>query len=450
MRKIILLSFICLTNIQLLLAQSFQEICETATTNGTIVDCVYYGDTLYCTGFFSTICNEPVNYVAKWDNNEWKSSAVSISDPGHALEVIEDQLYVAKYVESIDSNWVYVYDGQALNKVGQGVYLTTASGFSQLPIIYDIIEYNGKIIACGEFDKVGQEAITGIMQWNGTNWEALGAGLEGNIINTAPVLYPHQMMVYNSELYIVGNFRYAGGEEVNGVAKWNGTEWSKMGDGFNSTIYGITVFNDEIIVGGDFTESNGVSINRIAKWDGSQWIALDFGFTTSSPNDYIFVHTLKVIDDELYIGGGLKELTYTDNSTEICGGIVAYSGSSINTFNGGVPGNDIEAIIKTNDQQLLIGGGVFGNGYSGIMDMETSIGQIKLDRDVHIFPNPFNQSIGISTEITFKEYIVFDNLGNVVNMGKYMENLSLDLMPGVYILKLKNEYFYTTHKIIKI
>ena len=435
----------------LMQGQSIQQICAASITNGTIVDCQYYKDTLYATGFFNIICGESVGYIAKWEDNEWKPTSLSISDPGHSLNVIGEQLYIARYEEDIDSNWVYVYDNSTLEKVGAGIYLTTASGFSELPNIYDIIEYDGKIIACGEFDRVGTESIQGIMQWDGNSWTALGAGLSGNIQGTAPLLFPHQMMVYNDELYVIGNFRYAGGIEVNGIAKWNGTEWSSMGAGFNNTAYGITVFEDQLIVGGSFTESGGIPINRIAKWNGTDWEALDFGFTQLSSNDFIFVHTLKVIADILYIGGGLKEITYSDNSTAICNGIVSYSNNSINTFMGGVPDNDIEAICKIDNEQLLFGGGVFGSGYTGIVDLSTSIFEHESAVEVSISPNPFTGSIVIDTKLDIDQYEIVDELGQTVFHGVFENRISLNLPKGMYFLKLigKNNA-YSVHKIIRM
>jgi hypothetical protein len=449
MKKFNLL-LICLCLTHLLNGQSFQEICESSATNGTVVDCHYFNDTLYATGFFNTICGESAGYIAKWENNEWTASSISISDPGHALRAIDNKLYIAKYEESIDSNWVYVYENSELNKVGSGVYLTTASGFSELANIYDVIKYDEMIVACGEFDKVGEDSIQGIMQWDGNNWGELGSGLSGNIQGTAPVMYPHQMMVYNSELYVVGNFKNAGGIEVNGVAKWDGTEWMNLGAGFNNTVYAIAVFNDEIIVGGSFTESDGSTLNRIAKWDGSNWVPLNFGFSQPSSNDFIFVHTLKIIDDILYIGGGLKEIIYADNSTEICNGIISFSNNTINTFMGGIPNNDIEAICKLETEQLLIGGGVFGSGYSGITEINTNIVESNFASEIVIGPNPFNDYINIESIIDFEKYEITNEFGQLVKQGKFENRIQLNLASGIYLLKLISEdEFHSVQKIIK-
>lgn len=439
----------CLLLAQSLAGQSFQELCESTTTNGTIVDCQYFNDTLYATGFFTTICGEQAAYIARWDIDQWRPATIGLSDPGHSLRTINDKLYIARYEESIDSNWVYVYEEGTLQKVGQGVYLTTASGFSQLPNIYDIIEYDGKIIACGEFDRVGGEAIQGIMQWDGNTWTGLGTGLSGNIQGTAPVLFPHQLMVHDGDLYVAGNFRNAGGVEVNGITKWDGTEWTNLGAGFDNTVYSMIVLNGELIVGGSFTESDGTSLNRIAKWDGTSWAALDFGFTQSSANDFTFVHTLKVIDGILYMGGGLKEITYSDNSTESCGGIVSFDGSAVNTFMGGVAQTDIEAICALENDQLLIGGGVFGSGYTGLVDLSTSVIATGVEAAVSIGPNPFTDYVLVETDSEVEQYEIIDELGRVVSYGKFEKRLNLDVPTGVYFLKLvRAEQWYSIHKII--
>ena len=433
-------------------AQVVEEICVSSQTNGTVVDCHFYQDSLYATGFFNIICGEPVGYIAKWDNNEWRPSSISITDPGHSLTTINDKLYIAKYEESIDSNWVLSYDGSEITRIGKGVYLTTASGFSELPNIYDIIEFNGNLIACGEFDKVGDEFIHGIMQWNGSSWSEMSSGLDGNINGTAPVMFPHQMIVQDSNLYVVGNFKNAGEVEVNGIAKWDGENWTNMGDGFNGTVYGITVFENEIIVGGSFTASGQTSLNRIAKWNGTEWQALDFGFSQSSPNDFIFVHTLRVIDDELFIGGGLKEIEYADGTKEICNGIVSYSNNQVNTYMDGVPGFDIEAICPLDGNQILVGGGVFGNGFSGIIDLNPSSIKENQNQNVLIKPNPFYGSFDIETlGINYEEYELRNELGKLISNGPFKNKFELNLNPGVYFLSLLNKRkVESIHKIISL
>lgn len=376
-----------------------------------------------------------------------------MTDPVHSLRNIDDTLYIARYEESIDSNWLYRYDGTALSTFGEGVFLTTASGFSELPNLYDVVKYNGTLIVCGEFDRAGSQTISGIMSWNGSQWADIAGGLTGNIANTPPVIYPHQMMVHNGNLYVVGNFRYAGGVEVNGVAFWDGSQWTAMGSGFNSTVYGIAVYNNEIYAGGGFTQSGANTVNRLAKWTGTDWVSPGFGFIEETVNDYIFVHTLKEMDGELYIAGGLKKIEYGNLTTELCGGIVTYNGSTINTFNGGVPNNDIEAVIKTPNDTLLIGGGVFGNGYAGILGATTGLADLCSDSFAKVFPNPSNGVITIELPKSTDFSLTIENTLGALLLTKSIKKasqclLELNLPSGVYYLKIQSAMAQETQKII--
>ena len=450
MKKIVLSILVFIPGF-LLSQNPITEICASQNTNGTVVNFERFKDTIYATGFFTTVCGAGTSYMAKWDNGGWQPVDIPLSGPGHSLRAYSDLLYISKYVESIDSNWVYVYDGNDIQKLGMGVYLTTASGFSELANIYDVATFNNVIIACGEFDRVGDQSISGIMQWDGGKWLEVGGGLSGNIPNTAPVMYPHQMLVFNGALYVVGNFRSAGGTVVNGIAKWDGIEWSAMGAGFNSTVYGIGIFENEIYVGGDFTKSGTTDLKRIAKWDGSQWVSPGFGFVPLNTNDYSFVHTIKEIDQVLLIAGGLKQLVYDDGSTASCGGIVGYSSHGINDFSGGVPSRDIEAVIQTENQELLVGGGVFGNGYFGKTSLLTQARTDNPAENLEIYPNPFNETLVLNSKDIIKNYSVTDLNGRVVASGTVTNNV-LDIhsvQAGIYILRLKSDQHFYVSKIIK-
>lgn len=434
-------------------SQTFTEICASQPLNGTLVSAEIYNDSVYVAGFFTQICGQPTSYLAKWDNGGWVAKDIGLTDPVHSIRNIDDTLYIARYEESIDSNWLYRYDGNTLSTFGEGIYLTTASNFSELPNLYDVVKYNGTLIACGEFDRVGTQAISGIMSWNGFQWTDIAGGLTGNIANTPPVIYPHQMMVHSGNLYVVGNFRYAGGIEVNGIAIWNGSQWLAMGSGFNSTVYGIAVYDNEIYAGGGFTQSGTNTVNRLAKWDGTDWISPGFGFIEETINDYIFVHTLTEIDGELYIAGGLKNIEYDNLSTELCGGIVTYNGTAINTFNGGVPNNDIEAVIKTPNDTLLIGGGVFGGGYAGMIGETAALFELSSDSFAKVYPNPSIGKLTIELPESTDFSVTIENILGEIVLSKRIKNsihsmLELNFPSGVYYIKIQTDNAQDIQKII--
>ncbi|MBK8723707.1 MAG: hypothetical protein IPL95_16060 [Saprospiraceae bacterium] len=270
------------------------------TGNGFVDNFENYNNELYATGFFTTICGVSCNYVAKYNGTNWQPVGNGFPNAGHHLANIDNELYGVAYQPKKDSNWVYKFDGTNFIKLGEGTYLTNAVvGFSQTNNLYNLIKYNGKIIACGEFDRVGKKVIKGIMQWNGTQWDSLGSGLSGNISGTAPVMYPHDLCIYGNDLIVSGNFKNAGGQLVNGIARWDGSQWHSMGQGFNSTVYSICTFNGELYAGGDFTMTGTTTLNYIAKWNGTNWVSPGFSLYYNSNSSYTFIHTLKVINNQL-------------------------------------------------------------------------------------------------------------------------------------------------------
>ncbi|MEO1260616.1 MAG: T9SS type A sorting domain-containing protein [Bacteroidota bacterium] len=416
----------------------FAEICPDENTNGTVVDFELYNNSIYATGFFTQICGEPTNYVARFDTLEWVPVPIPLTDPGHSLKEIDGKLFIAKYEESIDSNWLYTWDGNNLEKFGAGVYLTTASGFSELPNIYDVVKYNDVIIACGEFDKVGSENINNIMQWDGNKWQPLGDGLTGTIPNSPPVKFPHQLLVHNDELYVCGNFRNAGGEEVNGIAKWDGVEWSPVGAGFNNTVYTMGVYNNELFVGGTFTQSGANALKRMAKWNGSEWVSPGFGFVPANSNDFSFVHTILPSNSRLLIAGGLKKIEYDNGDTEDCGGIVSWNSGGIDNFGGGVPNNDIEAIfVEATLDGLLIGGGVFGSGYLGVENIIGNDKEVDESDIIRVYPNPVSENIFIDTKERITKVQISDVNGKIILFSSKIMDNQINLAafnPGVYFM----------------
>jgi hypothetical protein len=61
-----------------------------------------------------------------------------------------------------------------------------------------------------------------------------------------------------SELYAAGEFTTAGGTNANRIAKWNGSQWFALGTGLNFTAYALCYSTDGIFVGGGFTTAGNI------------------------------------------------------------------------------------------------------------------------------------------------------------------------------------------------
>ncbi len=434
-------------------AQIFTEICPSQAGNGTIVDFAYHKGQLYSTGFFTNICGEAIAHLAIWNGSGWEAAAQELPHSGHSLQVIDEELYIARYEMQADSNWLYKLGDGALEEVGAGFYLQSGSAF---PNIYEVISYNGSLVVSGEFNRAGATEASGIATLIDGSWQALGSGLTGNIPGAPDLLYPHSMIRFEEQLIVAGNFGQAGGIQVNGVARWDGNEWSAMGEGFNNTVYGLGLYKGEIYAGGAFTASGMTSLNALAKWDGSNWISPGFGFQNSQAGDNTFVHTISEIGDSLYIAGGLKQVIYDDGSTEACGGIISFDGTSVHTYNGGIDNHDIEAIAILDDQ-LIVGGGVWESSYTGVLAIEPAIAlsSTQIESAISLFPNPLSDRLLIDYRGASLHTIdIFDMKGQLV-YGTDLSGLAnaeidlSDLQAGLYLASITSDLGNWQERIVK-
>ncbi|RYE22610.1 MAG: hypothetical protein EOP51_12715 [Sphingobacteriales bacterium] len=327
----------------------------TGQTTGYIMDYIRYNSDIYACGSITKIGGTSVNSVAKWNGTQWQPVGNTFTEWVHKLEPIGTDLFAMPYNTTADSNHIYKWDGSQWNKYAKGFYLTNTNlGSYHASSLYDAIEYNGKLIVCGEFDRAGSNNISGIAEWNGSDWSALGTGLTDPI--TGLNIYPHKMFLYNSNLYVVGNFKKAGGVTVNGVAYWDGSNWHAMGDGFNSAVYGIEEYKGSLYACGEFTKSGSDDLYSIAKWDGAKWVNAGISLTTDVPGYKAFGHTLKKVGDLLYVSGGFDQCI--DANMQIVPGnnVLEYDGNSWYAMDGGTDG-DLEGIIDYGNGQVLFGGG---------------------------------------------------------------------------------------------
>ncbi len=439
--RLLLVSFIL---IQIQLHAQWSTFCS-GNTDGFVVDFAKYNDTIFSTGFFHTICDADAAYVAGWDGSNWNAVGTTFEQEGHAIDSLNGQLYASLYQFTTDSNYVYTYNGAAWSKVGNGVYQNNPGpGFPKNASIYDIIEYDGKIIASGDFDIAGDVVVNGIMQWDGTSWLPLGEGLTEFIPGMPSILYPHNMTIFNGDLIVAGNFYKAGGIIVNGIARWDGTTWHAMGDGFNQSVYAVGVFNDELYAGGEFTMSGTNTMHCIAKWNGSEWINPGFEVAYEITGLHEFVHTLRAFNGKLFITGGFDQLII-DGVTSAAGSILAYDGTSIDKLEGGVAG-EIEAIIAYENGVLVAGdfsaaGGIPAENFAVYQYPDIPVKDYDATH-VLIYPNPAHDQIFVELQSgALVDIIVSDMRGNIIYTKPACNSITINMSgfaSGCYVIKVKN------------
>jgi hypothetical protein len=100
-------------------------------------------------------------------------------------------------------------------------------------------------------------------------------------------------------LYVGGTFTMAGTNVVSNIAKWDGTNWSALGSGLNGGVGPMAVSGTNLYVCGQYSTAGSVPVNYIAQWNGSSWSPLGLGVTSDDP----WVVALAVSGTNLYVGG---------------------------------------------------------------------------------------------------------------------------------------------------
>ncbi|MGA2557495.1 MAG: immunoglobulin domain-containing protein, partial [Verrucomicrobiota bacterium] len=129
-----------------------------------------------------------------------------------------------------------------------------------------------------------------IAKWDGSAWSALGSGMNSSV----------------TALAVSGTNLYAGtGEPVNNIAKWDGSAWSVLSGiigVYNPGIYALAVSGTDLYAGGGFTNAGGVTANYLAKWDGSAWSPLGSGMSGGANSSYVYALAADG-EGHLFVGG---------------------------------------------------------------------------------------------------------------------------------------------------
>ncbi len=195
---------------------------------------------------------------------------------------------------SDSGSWNSVGTGSSNGVSGSGGYVISISALAV---------YNGELYVGGNFTFAGGKSANRIARWNGNSWNSVGTG-SANGVSAVGVNGVRALAVYNGELYVGGFFSSAGGVSVNNIARWNGSGWNSVGtgsaNGVNGLVNALAVYNGELYVGGEFTSAGGVSANYIARWNGTSWNSVGKG-SGNGVNGYVYA--LAVYNEELYVGG---------------------------------------------------------------------------------------------------------------------------------------------------
>lgn len=222
---------------------------------------VEYKDNMYAGGMFTLIQGTvSLNvYLSKWDGSTWSSAGLMMNDRVNSMAVYKDTLYIAgDFTQlglgiTVPANHIAKWDGSTLTPVPSNTAMTGP--------VHALCVYNNELYAAGS-ESGGNASI--LCKWNGSVWATV-ITLDNRV---------QTMLVYNNALYVGGQFTTVGSLSASKIAKYDGTNWGALGSGMNNNVYALAEYKGNLYVGGSFSSANG---NNISRWDGNTWSAVGSG-----------------------------------------------------------------------------------------------------------------------------------------------------------------------------
>jgi hypothetical protein len=300
------------------------------------------GTNLYAGGGFTTAGGNAANHIAKWNGSAWSALGWGLGGEAHAyvcaLAVSDTNLYAGGSFSTADGsagNYIAKWDGSSWSALGSGMGIGPAGG--NYPYVNALAVSGTNLYAGGDFTYAGGSVARYVAKWDGSAWSALGSGVNSTV---------YALLVSGTNLYAGGSLWGADGTLDEYIAKWNGSEWSALGPGMNGQVSALALSGTNLYAGGGFTRAGGSGSSCIAKWNGSVWSALAAGVNDS-------VLALAVSGNDLYAGG-----SFTTAGGSAANYIAKWGGSSWSALGSGMGGDEwpYVLVLAVSGANLYAGG----------------------------------------------------------------------------------------------
>ncbi len=267
--------------------------------NGLVYSVVLFNDTLIAAGQFFQCSGTPCQGIAYHNGVVWQPYGNIEGGIIRKLRVLDGELYAV--------GGFNLADGHPAPGVARriGGSWEPVGSFSPQGSILDIIKYSGNLVVIGG---VNIEGITDIAQWDGENWSPLGPG----IVN--PMSGAHCLAVYQGDLYVGGQIAIAPGNPGQNIMRWDGTQFHALGQGVQwwlgnttsiASVLALAEHDGKLFVGGGYRAAGGIEALGLATWDGNEWCAVPGDFRASGGiwsmdfyHDTLFVACGAVLDGD--------------------------------------------------------------------------------------------------------------------------------------------------------
>lgn len=437
-------------------------------------------DNIYATknDYLNGNTTDKYNYIAHWNGVEWTNAHnLNVAKPINKIHVVNDnEIYAVGEFVLPGSGWKYVakYSDGTWSAVGEGdsqagsydTYgnlfvknsneIYTTSGYSDAGVIrikkwngeswhvyyhYQLDEAqrlsrsvpgkNGSVYAFGYKVATGESCIT---KWNGQYWEILGnIETDLNTHNAAHNGWLTMKYVSENEIYIVGSKLRDAQTNKFKVAKWDGENWSEVGQiNANAPVLAMDIYDGYLYVSGGFTEP------------------APTGYNSTLVKRFFIGHSTELFDVEV-LANPSEAGTVTGSGTYESGEIINLTATANEgfTFINWTENGDVVSENDTYEFEVTENRTLTAN-----FQLDLSVSDVDKS-DFEIYPNPVKNILYIKNP-NFHEFelTIYDLSGKLIlnRKNNNSQNLEFDLSSfksGNYLVEIKSGKTQLTTKIIK-
>ena len=276
---------------------------------GSVYSLAIAGSNVYAGGDFTNMNGVRTSRIAVWNGTIWSGLGNGLSGTVRAIVPLNGNVHAFGMfggTDGVDTDADFIYasafatwNGSKWSAPGSGIGVDEGQIGSQIEgAISSVASIGSDIFVAGDFLMAGGKRVNSIAKWDGTTWSGLGTGVEDFYGQPGSI---NDMSVIGGNLFVCGQFAFAGGVGVQGVAMWNGTSWVSLGADISGTVRCLANVNGVLYLGGAFSHIGGVAANSLAKWSQGIWSPVLGGVTMNSSYGEVFA--LCVSGSDLLVGG---------------------------------------------------------------------------------------------------------------------------------------------------
>lgn len=345
------------------------------------------GSTLYATGSFRGSLTGSHRGIARFNGASWDPLGSGLQGgsmpTGRTLEVADlglgPRLFVGGHFEvagGMAATNAAQFDGTAWSAASP-TSTTRLNGFAH--DVCALVSFNEgsreMLFAGGSFTSAGLARAPGVARWNGTSWSSVGNGVTSVDLDQNVKAMTVKADGAGNSLFVGGRFDRAGNVSCSNLAQWDGTDWQDVGGGVNTLVphpsldpvQDMVVFDEGsgpvLFIAGVFANAGGVSAPGVARWDGGQFSGLAGGAPINGFGEVSAVFDLAVYDDglgggpALYAGGLFADLGGTPGTR----GLARWNGTAWEPVGTGLASGEVRSlgVTRLGTSEILLVGGDF-------------------------------------------------------------------------------------------